>query len=389
MAASAASEQMRERIAAMSTGMAARAPEAEKLRHLPEENVQGLAEAGLFRVFQPQRFGGTELHMAEVLPLIIETARSCPSTAWVMAVLQIHPWLLGSSPEQAQEDVWGTDPTTRLGGVLQPKGMASRVEGGYQLGEATWPYSSGCDFASWSHLGGLIKQNSGPPEPAVFLLPREDYEIIDDWHVVGLRATGSKSLRVSGAFVPEHRVFRLMDAVSGALSKGHSPVYRSSMMPMLCLNVTGPALGAAQRALEIFLGHIENRNLPFSMEKQVDSPQTQQLVGHVQVLIESADLLLDKGCALVRDYAEADRDMPLDERSRVRAYSSAAVRHCVDAIDQMFLASGGTALQEDHPLQRLLRDARGMAAHAALNHENNLALWGAVRLDKPLNSPMV
>jgi 3-hydroxy-9,10-secoandrosta-1,3,5(10)-triene-9,17-dione monooxygenase len=104
---------------------------------------------------------------------------------------------------------------------------------------------------------------------------------------------------------------------------------------------------------------------------------------------DSAELMLEKGAELVRNYSEAKKVMPVEERSRIRAYSSGAVRQCVNAIESLFLASGGTALQESHPLQQLLRDSKAMAEHAALSHENNLELWGAVRLGKPLNSQMI
>ena len=378
-----------DRISALSAAMRERTGEAEVSRRVPEQNIAELGKAGLFRVFQPTRFGGAEMSMAEVLPMITQTAQACPSTAWVMAVLQIHTWLLTLDSDEAQDEVYGDDRETLIGGVLQPKGIAKRVDGGYELGEAIWPYSSGCDYISWAHLGGLVMNENGPPEAIVFLLPRQDYEIIDDWHVTGLRGTGSKSLSIKAAFVPEHRTFSMANAVSGKLGEGRSSLYQSAMLPMLCLNVTGPALGAAQTALETFISHIENRNLPFSILKQVDSPQTHHLVGEVMLQLDSANLMLGKGAALVQEYAEQQQKMPIDERSRVRAYSSAAVRQCVAAIESMFLASGGTALQESHPLQQLSRDAKAMAVHAALSHENNLELWGAVKLGKPLNSQMV
>ena len=378
-----------ERIAEVFASMQERTVQAEESRKVPDQNIKELGAAGLFRVFQPARFGGAELSMADVLPMITHTARACPSTAWVMAVLQIHAWLLGLGPYEAQEEVLGDDPETLVCGVLQPKATANEVEGGYELGEAIWPYSSGCDFASWVHVGGLVQNEDGPPDARVFLLPKKDYEIIDDWHVIGLRGTGSKSLSIKGVFVPEHRTFSFADAIAGKLGKGRTPLYQSAMLPMLCLNVTAPALGAAQTAIEVFIEHIENRNLPFSMLKQVDSSQTHRLIGEVLLQLDSAELMLEKGAALVRNYAEELLHMPINERSRIRAYSSGAVRQCVVAIESMFLASGGTALQESHPLQQLTRDAKAMAAHAALAHENNLELWGAVKLGKPLNSHMV
>jgi 3-hydroxy-9,10-secoandrosta-1,3,5(10)-triene-9,17-dione monooxygenase len=378
-----------DRISALSAGFRQRAAQAEEIRQIPEQSVAELKEAGLFRVFQPAKYGGAELSVAEVLPLVVQVAKACPSTAWVMAVLQIHPWMLGFSPDQVQDEVYADDQEAIVCGVLQPKAMAKRVKGGYELGEALWPYASGCDHASWAHVGGLVMNDNGPPEVKVFLLPKSDYEIVDDWDVTGLRGTGSKSLSSQGAFVAEHRTFSLADATSGVLAQERTALYQSAMLPMLCLNVTGPALGAARTTIETFIAHIENRNLPFSMLKQVDSSLTHQLLGEVMLEVESAELMLEKGAAMTRDYAEAGKIMPIEERSIIRAYSSAAVRQCVSAIESMFLASGGTALQTNHPLQQLLRDSKAMAAHAALSHENNLQLWGAVKLEKPLNSAMV
>jgi len=373
----------------MSDALRGRVAQADELRQVPTENIKALGEAGLFRVFQPKCFGGPELSMADVLPMITQTAQACPSSSWVMAVLQIHQWILGLAPEQTQEEVWADDPETLLCGVLQPRAMAKRVDGGYELGEAVWPYASGCDFASWAHLGGLVQNDNGPPDATIFLLPASDFEIIDDWHVVGLRGTGSKSLSAQETFVPDHRAFKLTDAIAGKLGEGRSTLYQSALMPMLCLNITGTALGVARTTIKTFIAHIENRNLPFSMDKQVDSPQTHELLADVMLMVDSAELLLDKGGAMVRDYAEAQEQMPVFERSQVRVYSSAAVKQCVTAIDAMFAASGGTALQDSNPLYKLSIEARAVAAHAALAHENNLQLWGAARLGKPLNSPMI
>ena len=378
-----------QRIAALAPALRERAGEAEKFRRLSQQTIDELDAAGLIRVFQPAGYGGPELSMAEVLPMLVQTARACPSTSWVMAVLQIHIWINGLFPQQAQAEVFKDDERALVCGVLQPRAMAKRVAGGYELAETIWPYSSGCDFAQWAHVGGLLHKDGGPPEVTVFLLPEAEYDIIDDWHVTGLRGTGSKSLAIAGAFVPEHRAISFADAIAGELGKGLSPLFQSSILPMLCLNITGPALGAAYTATEVFINHIENRNLPFSIHKQIDSAQAHHLLGEVMLQTGSAELMLDHGAALVRDRAEAGRQMPLVERNLVRAYSSGAVRQCIAAIESLFLAAGGTALQETHPLQQLNRDAKATAVHAALAHENNLELWGASRLGKPLNSQFV
>ena len=378
-----------DRIASLAPALKERAGEAEKQRRLSRQTIDELVAAGLYRAYLPTRFGGPELFMAEVFPLITQIARACPATAWVLAIMQMHTWLMGLYPQQAQDEVFKDDGDTLVCGVLQPRGMARRVAGGYELLEAQWPYSSGCDFARWAQVGGLVQQDDGPPEMRVFLLPREEYDIIDDWHVVGLRGSGSKSLATGGTFVPEHRTIRFADAITGELSKGLSALYRSSILPMLCVNPAIPVIGAACTAIEVFVDHVENRNLPFSIHKQVDSAQAHRLLGEAMTQTGSAELMLERGTVMIRDTAEAGELMPLVERNRVRAYSSGAVRQCVAAIESLFLESGGTALQETHPLQQLTRDVKAMSLHAALVHENNLELLGASRLGKPLNSEFV
>ena len=378
-----------DRIAALAPAHRERAGEAEKERRLSQQTVDELIAAGLFRVYQSARFGGPELSMAEVIPLITQVGRACPATAWVLAIMQMHIWMIGVYPQQAQDEVFEDDSNTLVCGVLQPRAMAKRVAGGYELGETTWPYASGCDFARWATVGGLVQRDGGPPEMRVFLLPRDEYDIVDDWQVTGLRGTGSKSLAGGGTFVPEHRTISFMDAIAGELGKDRSPLFKSSVLGLLYLNLTGPALGAAQTAVEVFVGHIENRNLPFSIHKQVDAAQAHRLLGEAMLQTGSAELMMERGAAMVREKAEAGEQLPVVERNRVRVYSSGAVRQCVAAIESLFLASGGTAIQETHPLQQLNRDAKAMALHAALAHENNLELWGASRLGKPLNSEFV
>lgn len=381
--------QYHDMIASLAPALRERAGDAEKQRRLSQKTIDELVAAGLFRVYQSARFGGPALSMAEVIPLITQTARACPATAWVLAIMQMHIWMIGVYPQQAQEEVFADDSNTLVCGVLQPRATAKRVAGGYELGETTWPYASGCDFARWATVGGLVHRDGGPPEMRVFLLPRDEYDIIDDWQVTGLRGTGSKSLAGGGTFVPDHRTISFMGAIAGKLGEDRSPLFKSSVLGLLYLNLTGPALGAAQAAIEAFIGHIQNRNLPFSIHKQVDSSQAHRLLGEAMLQTGSAELLMERGAAMVREKAEAGEQLPVVERNRVRVYSSAAVRQCVAAIESLFLASGGTVIQETHPLQQLNRDAKAMALHAALAHENNLELWGASRLGKPLNSEFV
>ena len=366
-----------------------RIPQTESERCIPSASVNELRTAGLFRVFQPQRFGGPELPMCSVLKIVSEVAKGCLSTAWVLAVLQIDAWMLGLFPDSTQDEVFGDDPDALIAGVLQPRANATKVDNGYQLGSGRWPYASGCDHAEWFFLGGLVVEANAPPDPMLFLLPASDVAIVDDWHVSGLRGTGSKSLTTDGAFVPFHRSLRLGAAIDGTAGKNRSPLYQSAFVPMLALNVTGPSIGAAKTTIEEFKNHIQQRNLPFSTHKQVASAQTHQVLAKAMLDVDGAELLVQHAAESILLAAEQSATLSIVQRARIRALGSAAVTQCVDAVQSLFLVSGGQATQQGSLLQQLHRDVNAMALHAALSHANNLELWGAAELNQPLNSTFV
>ena len=120
----------------------------------------------------------------------------------------MHPWQIALYSREAQEEVWGNDPTAMNSSSYAPTGRAERVPCGFRL-NGRWSFSSGCDHCTWVNLGaisGTVETDGQElPDFRSFLLPRKDYQIDDNWRVAGLAGTGSKDIIVDGAFVPEHR----------------------------------------------------------------------------------------------------------------------------------------------------------------------------------------
>ena len=132
-----------------------RAQETEDARVVPAESVKALAETGFFRLLQPARFGGLEADPVTFLTAVRLIASACGSTGWVASVLGVHPWQLALFPPQAQEEVWGGDPGTRMSSSYAPTGQAQAVAGGHRL-SGRWSFSSGCDHATWVLLGAIV-----------------------------------------------------------------------------------------------------------------------------------------------------------------------------------------------------------------------------------------
>jgi 3-hydroxy-9,10-secoandrosta-1,3,5(10)-triene-9,17-dione monooxygenase len=112
----------------------ARARQAEKLHRLPEETIQDFQDAGLFRAFQPARFGGFELQPpVSLYEAVIEIGTACASSAWVLAVLAIHQWHIALFSQRAQEEVWGDDPHALNSSSYAPTDKVERVAGGFHI----------------------------------------------------------------------------------------------------------------------------------------------------------------------------------------------------------------------------------------------------------------
>ena len=190
-----------------------RARRTEELRRLPDETFADFQEQGLLRALQPKRYGGYELDPGVFYQAVTEVAAVCGSSGWVFGVLGAHNWHLAILPPQAQEDVWGKDDSVQLSTSVAPTGKVERVAGGFRL-SGRWSFSSGCDFCQWVVLGGIAPplERDAPPDARVFLVPRADYRIEDNWHVTGLCGTGSKDIVIDEALVPEYRTHSLIDA---------------------------------------------------------------------------------------------------------------------------------------------------------------------------------
>ena len=240
-----------------------RAPSMEQLRRLPDETFKEFQEAGLFRALQPRRYGGYELDPGVFFQAGMEIGTVCGSSAWCLTVVGVHNWQLGLFPPQAQEDVWHDDSSTQISSALSPTGTVERVDGGFRL-RGRWSFSSGCDFCQWVVLGGVVPptQEDAPPDVRSFLVPRSDYIIDDNWHVMGLCGTGSKDIVVENAFVPEYRTYSYLDAFylrhpGAAVNDG--PLYRLPFGIVFPYALVAPAIGAALGALQHLSGAVRAR----------------------------------------------------------------------------------------------------------------------------------
>ncbi len=162
------------------------------------------------RVLQPRRFGGHQQSFVTFSRVIEILAEGCAASAWVYAVLAEHQWIIACMSERAQVDIWGDDPLAVAASSLAPRETARTTPGGWRL-SGRFPFSSGCLNAQWAIIGARCEDAAGNLATRYMLIPMSEIEIVDDWEVLGLRGTGSRTLVLDDVFIPTHRSILLRD----------------------------------------------------------------------------------------------------------------------------------------------------------------------------------
>ena len=370
----------------------ARRGEAETLRRVPAANIAAVRAAGLLKVLQPRSAGGYEMSLHTHLDVVSAIGRGCGATAWCMGVMHAHSWLLALYPEAAQDDVFAANPDTIISAVIAPRGTARIVPGGYVLSGA-WPFASGCEHSDWLLLGAMVANEDGIVDEGDFLLPTADVTIKDDWHVAGLRGTGSCSVAVKDLFVPPHRFLSLRQAGEGnapGLARNDGSLYRSALVPFLTLALVPAGIGMAQAALGDFMARLPGRVVAYTAgEQQIAMPVTHLQIAEAATKIDTARLVAHSIAEALESAARGGAIMPQVARAKLRVDCAYAARLCLEAVEILYLASGGSGIAESNPVQQAWRDLHAVNMHGILNLQTAQELYGRVLLGLPANSPFI
>jgi 3-hydroxy-9,10-secoandrosta-1,3,5(10)-triene-9,17-dione monooxygenase len=367
-----------------------RAQEAEDNRAVPADSMKALDGTGFFRLLQPAAFGGLEADPVTFYTAVRLIASACGSTGWVSSVLGVHPWHLGLFTPQAQQEVWGTDQSTRISSSYAPTGTAVRTDGGHQV-SGRWSFSSGCDHATWVLLGQIVTDaDNRPIDFRTFLLPRADYSIDDVWDTVGLRGTGSNDIVVDDVFVPAHRSLSFADVfklVCPGQELNPAPLFRLPYGSVFSYGITTPIIGMATGAYEAHVTYTRERvPVAYVGQKAAQDPFAQVRIAEAAAEIDGAWLALERNMTELMTYARAGEQIPVDLRLRVRRDQVRGTGQSIRAVDRLFENSGGRALKSGTPIQRFWRDAHAGRVHAINDPERALSMYGGAVCGLPVSA---
>jgi 3-hydroxy-9,10-secoandrosta-1,3,5(10)-triene-9,17-dione monooxygenase len=255
-----------------------RAQEAEKLRRLPDATLDDFVASGLPELLVPARFGGIQAPWPAILDPVRRTAHGCASSAWTLGFYTLHNWMVALFGEEAQQEVFATRPVLAPA-PLAPTGRGLTVKGGIRL-SGRWSWATGVMHGNWVIVGALCgpEDDAAGIYPALALLPIGDVAVQDVWHTDGMCATGSNDVIVTDAFVPAHRLVRVVDIYRGSAPGAalhDADTYRWPMVPALALLAAMPALGSAERAAAVFAERLSQRVLAYEGVRQKDKPIAQ------------------------------------------------------------------------------------------------------------------
>lgn len=383
--------EMFRRAEAMRTALRQRQQHCEEIGRVPEETHRDFLNAGFYRILQPRSFGGYEFSATDFVRLVLEISRGCVDSGWVLSLIASAPVsFLVPFSEQARREAYGRDGDCRIASVLKPGSSALLAEGGYRVGGA-WDYCSGCDIAT--HLIASVVLRDAPKQPpkgiAFALFDRDQYEIVDNWNMIGMQGTGSRRVVVSERTIPVHRV-----AVTNLLEPREEPEGPSNVNPSVgAFAACAAGVGGARGALDVYEGILRNKKwlLP-PLPMRFETPEMQQTFGDVQALVDTAHAALlalaDQSEERCRTCREAGAALPAKDVRRTNRAAQQCVELAWQAVDLMFRTAGSSSATRQAPLGRYFRGLAVLRTHIGLQTEHTSVNAARLHFGLPPLSPL-
>jgi len=384
-------EEAIERARKLVPALRSRAAAAEAARTMSAETIADLHASGVVRSMQPKRWGGMEFDYVAYVDFPLELSRGDASVGWNLANLQIHDWMLALYDERAQEEVWGADPDALIAsGIAFPQGSGRRAEGGF-LVSGRWNFSSCSNIADWDMLAVTVKEGERVVDHRMCLLHKSQYQIVDDWKVLGMRSTGSMTVVAKDVFVPEYKALCMYDTRGGASFPGartnKNPAYQVSASALLGHGIGACSVGNAQAALDLTIDAVKQRSTNYTGAKMRDFQAVQLRIGAAGARIDAARLILRNDCIEGQEIARRGQVADTLKKLSWRRNLAYAVNLCTEAVDSLHAMAGANGIYESYPLERIFRDAHSLAGHISFSFDAQGSAWGLAALGGEISNP--
>ena len=363
---------MLEKLQTVLPTIAANAYNAEQERKVPQENIALLKGIGLHKAFLPKAYGGLEISLPEFTDCIAALAGACCSTAWAFSLLCTHNHQLAMFSKQLQDEIWGDNPDATAASSIAPFGKYEEAEGGVIFnGDMRW--SSGIDHAEWVIVGFNRFNEAGEKTYCFGVIPNSDYSIIDDWHSMAMKGSGTKTVSIQNAFIPEHRIQAAKDMMEGR-SAGFglypdSKIYYTPYRPYFACGFAAMSLGVAERMVEVYREVSKNRVRAYTGASVGTATPALMRLAESTHQVKAARAFMEATWNDHKAHGERKEYPTRETLTYWRTNQAYAVKMCIQAVDRLFEAIGGNNWFEDKEAQRLFRDSHMTGAHAYTDYD--------------------
>lgn len=357
-------------VRALLPAIAARAAETDRSGNVPAETIRELEDAGLFGVLTPRAFGGSALGWETFFSVVNEIGTVCGSTGWVFGVLTGHNHMLTRYPVEVQEEILG-DPRNHVSVVfrLTDAWSATPTEGGYIINGGQGRFCSGVDYAKWIGINVIITDGPNAGQMAFAMIEQERVEKLDDWQVLGMRGTQSRSIVIEDLFVPEGRMSLAMDLGGPPVGPAaqEAAFYEWPYFALAPFAIVGSPLGVARGMIDEAVSSVNGKLKGCDDEIVAGKAAVFGRLSNASADIEMATELVRADCRRIDEgrFAEAS---PL-EHARFRRDLAAAPQKARKAANSLFEATGGSGIYDKSAIGRMMRDVNSGAAHYAFTDD--------------------
>ncbi|MEO1029303.1 MAG: acyl-CoA dehydrogenase family protein [Pseudomonadota bacterium] len=366
-----------------------RADELEEVRRLPADIARQMAEIGVFRLVTPESVGGLEASPRQIFETVEELAKGTASAGWCAMIASTTALNAAYMPLDQAKEIYSA-PETITGGVFAPMGKAVVEGDGYRV-SGRWQWGSGSANCNWLCGGCMIfedgemrRTESGAPENRMMIFPADEAELVDTWHVAGLKGTGSGDIEVKEIFVPKSRSVSLMSDEP----REQGPLYLFPAFGLLALGVASVAIGNAAGALDSFKELAVKKANQGSSKTLSERAVIQSEYSKAVAAWKSARAyLLDEIDTIWANVSEGN-ELTFEARVDLRLACTNATRTCAEVCRTLYDYGGGAALFLNNDLQRRLRDAHAMTQHI-VTAPASYELLGRSLFGHPVNAAMI
>ncbi len=335
------------------------APAADRInreRRIPEDVVNPIIEAGFFRLLLPRSLDGAELAHPDFLKIVRIFAEADASVGWCINQNNVFSTNSVRVSKSVAEEIWSNPRTVVTNGPPRPGTRAVIDEDGYRL-SGRWDFSSGISHASW--VAALAPVHSADDtdtkEMRTFLIPKSEVDVVDEWHVGGLRGTASLSFTASDLLVPTERSYGLNEP-----SREPGALYVIHTTPMFASGFATVALGVARSGLDTAIDLTKSKVQHGGTNTISADTTTQRMIGEAEASWNSARAFLNEATSEMWRVVDQTHELPTAQRIKVRLAGTHAIRTSADVVNTAYTICGSSSIFDSNKIQHCFRDAHAI-----------------------------